>query len=226
VLQNVVVAQNLRGNGGSGGVGGPGGAGKPPGYSGYAGSSGSGGSGNDLLGAFTSNGHNLISLDEGSSGFIDGVLGDIVGSGTPINAMLGALTNNGGPTLTCSLLFGSPAIDAGDDTLLGVPWSLVTDQRGLQRKSGAHCDIGAFELQWPSSPLYFASCTRSDGSIQINVTNVHGANLTMLAATNVSLPLSAWTVLGQIPEIAPGHFQYEEPAPANSSARFYRIRCP
>jgi hypothetical protein len=227
VLQNVLVAQNLSASGGTGGAGGAGGIGTPSGYSGYAGSSGSGGAGNDLLGVFSSNGHNLISLDEGSSGFINGVLGDIVGSGTAINAMLGALTNNGGPTLTCALLFGSPAIDAGDDTLLGAPWNLMTDQRGLPRKSGTQCDIGAFEIQWPSNPFRFASCTRSaDGSIQITVTNVHGANLTMLAATNVYLPLPAWTVLGQIPEIAPGYFQYEEPAPVNSPVRFYRIRCP
>ena len=35
-------------------------------------------------------------------------------SGSPINPLLGNLTNNGGPTKTHALLLGSPAINAGD----------------------------------------------------------------------------------------------------------------
>ena len=60
---------------------------------------------------------------------------------------LGPLADNGGPTQTHALLDGnilhprSPAIDAGTDT--GCP---STDQRGVARPQGAHCDIGAFEL--------------------------------------------------------------------------------
>src|SRR5215831_19125568 len=58
---------------------------------------------------------------------------------------LGPLQDNGGPTFTHALLPGSPAIDAGDDSVLGPPLSLTTDQRGpgLPRKSGLHVDIGA-----------------------------------------------------------------------------------
>jgi hypothetical protein len=60
---------------------------------------------------------------------------------------LGPLKNNGGPTFTRALLAGSPAIDAGDDVVLGDPLNLTTDQRGFgfPRKSCAHVDIGAFE---------------------------------------------------------------------------------
>jgi hypothetical protein len=60
---------------------------------------------------------------------------------------LGSLADNGGPTQTLALLDASvlhprsPAIDAGADT--GCP---PTDQRGVARPQGAHCDIGAFEL--------------------------------------------------------------------------------
>jgi len=62
---------------------------------------------------------------------------------------LGPLQNNGGPTFTQALSPGSPAIDAGDDSLLGSPLFLTTDQRGagFPRKSGLHVDIGAFEFQ-------------------------------------------------------------------------------
>ncbi|MCB0186453.1 MAG: right-handed parallel beta-helix repeat-containing protein, partial [Caldilineaceae bacterium] len=55
---------------------------------------------------------------------------------------LGTLADNGGPTPTIALNAGSVAIDAGDDTRCP-----ATDQRGVMRPAGAHCDIGAFEFQ-------------------------------------------------------------------------------
>ena len=102
----------------------------------------------DVSGDFTSGGHNLIG-DGTGTGFTNGVNGDIVGTATnPIDPKLGALSNNGGRTKTHALLAGSPAIDAGDNSL--VP---STDQRGtgFQRiRDGngdrqAVADIGAFE---------------------------------------------------------------------------------
>jgi hypothetical protein len=61
---------------------------------------------------------------------------------------LGPLQDNGGPTSTHALLPTSPAIDAGDDSVLGDPYNLTTDQRGpgFPRKACAHVDIGAYEF--------------------------------------------------------------------------------
>ena len=56
--------------------------------------------------------------------------------------LLGPLSDNGGPTQTEALLHGSPAINAGDDA--GCP---ATDQRGVHRPRGPHCEIGAYELR-------------------------------------------------------------------------------
>jgi predicted outer membrane repeat protein len=53
---------------------------------------------------------------------------------------LGALADNGGPTETIALLPGSVAIDAGNDAV-----SPGTDQRGIVRPRGTHCDVGAYE---------------------------------------------------------------------------------
>jgi hypothetical protein len=61
-----------------------------------------------------------------------------------IDAKLGSLADNGGPTKTVALLEGSPAIDAGDDATCP-----TTDQRGELRPVGIHCDIGAFEGSLP-----------------------------------------------------------------------------
>ena len=72
--------------------------------------------------------------------------GDIVGGlgGNPvIDAMLGPLQNNGGPTMTMALLAGSPAIGQADNAL-----APATDQRGVTRldQPGELIDMGAYEL--------------------------------------------------------------------------------
>ena len=56
------------------------------------------------------------------------------------HALTGPLAENGGPTLTHALLAGSPAINAGDDSACP-----ATDQRGVARPQGPHCDIGSVE---------------------------------------------------------------------------------
>ena len=55
-----------------------------------------------------------------------------------LNALLGPLADNGGPTQTHALLAGSPAINKGQS-------SFDTDQRGIGRPQGGADDIGAFE---------------------------------------------------------------------------------
>jgi predicted outer membrane repeat protein len=64
--------------------------------------------------------------------------------------MLGTLGNYGGFTQTIPLLSGSSAIDAGNDA--NCP---ATDQRGVTRPQGSHCDIGAYEVNTftPLSPI-------------------------------------------------------------------------
>jgi hypothetical protein len=57
--------------------------------------------------------------------------------------------NAPGLTPTMAITEGSPAFDAGDDNNCQ-----PVDQRGVPRPQGAHCDIGAFEVQPP-----IAKCT-------------------------------------------------------------------
>jgi hypothetical protein len=100
----------------------------------------------DVSGVFVSEGHNLIGVVDGSTGF--GAAGDLLGTvSDPLDPLLGPLAFNGGPTQTHALLAGSPAIDHGinsDD-------ALATDQRGVARPRDGDgngsliIDIGAFE---------------------------------------------------------------------------------
>ncbi len=225
IVQNALAAQNFAGVGGSGGAGGVAGVGVPSGSSGSPGLTMVGSSGADLFGAFTSGGHNLIGSDDGNTGFADGVLADLIGSGPGLNALIGPISDNGGPAKTCALLADSPALDAGDDTLMELPFKLAVDERGFPRRSGSHVDIGAFELQWAALPIQITSCGKTtNGAVQVLLTNVTGASLTLLSTTNFSLPMSDWTALGPIPEVAPGIFRFTDAT--NSPQRFYRARCP
>jgi CSLREA domain-containing protein len=72
----------------------------------------------------------------------DGSCGDAT-TVTAAQLKLGALANNGGPVQTMALGSGSVAIDAGDDAACP-----STDQRGVTRPQGAHCDVGAFEASF------------------------------------------------------------------------------
>jgi hypothetical protein len=107
-------------------------------------------------------GHNLDS--DGTSGFINGANGDLVGTvASPIDAKLGPLQNNGGPTRTMALLPGSPALGAAAcSDADGTP--LTVDQRGLPRPQVTGCDIGAFENQAPTLICPAAQTLEGHGS--------------------------------------------------------------
>jgi hypothetical protein len=104
----------------------------------------SGAEGADIYGSVALADHDLIGNGWGSN-VVNGVNGNLVGGNRHpvINAMLGPLQNNGGPTMTMALLAGSPAISHADNAL-----APATDQRGVTRRdvAGELTDIGAFEL--------------------------------------------------------------------------------
>ncbi|HYW72647.1 MAG TPA: choice-of-anchor Q domain-containing protein, partial [Pyrinomonadaceae bacterium] len=77
-----------------------------------------------------------------------GVINDLGNNLIGVNALLAPLGNYGGPTQTIALLPGSPAINAGDNSVIANPafsGPPFTDQRGLNRIVGGTVDIGAFE---------------------------------------------------------------------------------
>ncbi len=87
----------------------------------------------------SSQGHNL---DSGiSCGFAQG--SDL----TSTNPQLLTLADNGGPTKTNALSTASPAVDAGTTSASGCP---STNQRGILRPQHTICDIGAYEIVFPS----------------------------------------------------------------------------
>lgn len=185
LVRNTILAFNAAG---AGGAGGNRGAGNPMGI---VGSAGGPGGDPDISGAFTSLGHNFIRLTGSAVGFRSGVNGDILGSFDP---RLGPLADNGGPTPTIALLPGSPALDAGDDTLTG------TDQRGMPRKAGEHVDIGAYEMSAADAAAYGSA--PSLGAVSCAVSNlpsgVSAAVFTFSVNPN-GLDTAAWIEYGVTP---------------------------
>jgi hypothetical protein len=141
--------------------------------------------------------------------------------------LLGPLQDNGGSTWTHALLPGSPAIDAGDDSVLAL---LPTDQCGCPRMFGVHVDIGAYEAQFPNvkSPCLTGFTRLVDGTIHFSFTNAAGAAFCVLTSTNISLPASDWTVLplNCLIESPPGFYQLTDPSATNAPERYYRVRWP
>jgi len=109
----------------------------------------------DVNGVFDSRGFNLIERISGTSGWTGS---DLTGyNDNPKDALLGALSYNGGPTLTRLPQTNSPAINKGISSV-----GITTDQRGLPRTvilagyssnqfGGDYTDIGAVEVQTPPS---------------------------------------------------------------------------
>lgn len=91
----------------------------------------SGSTGGDVVGPVADLGFNIV--EDGS-----GLTHATSFAGDP---MLAPLADNGGPTPTHHLIFGSPAIHAGDCA----GGTLDVDQRGVSRPQAFGCDIGAYE---------------------------------------------------------------------------------
>ena len=139
----------------------------------------------DCDGKIISGGHNLIGVNGCN---FNGGIGDLLGNNNaPINARLGALTNNGGPTSTYTLLVGSPAIDAGNPAAPGSGGGAceVTDQRGVTRPvlgaGSLICDIGAVEIGINPPPTNTATPTRIPATLTNTATSTSTSTSTLIS---------------------------------------------
>jgi hypothetical protein len=122
--------------------------------------------------------------------------------------LVGALQNNGGPTLTMAPLPGSGLIDAGTNIGNAPP----TDQRGFLRQVGPTIDIGAVEFQPPAVTVTLTVTPTSP----IPVHRVVTLDVTVTLATTSPAPnnpvtgtvtflVNGTTVLGTATLDASGH---------------------
>ena len=218
VFVNVTIAANLA-NGGAGNATHTGGG--PPGPSQGGGLYATNGvvtvinsiiadslSGGDVWGVVTDGGYNICS--DGTAGF------SAAGSLNSTNPLLGPLAENGGPTLTLSLLPGSPALEAIPS---GFP---PVDQRGVSRPQGPLADIGAFESLAGTAGGPLGITLVPGNSVAIQFLGVPGATYYVEASTD----LVHWTAVGVANAGTNSGFEFIGPAANLSAARFYRTRVP
>ena len=101
-------------------------------------------------GTLVDGGHNLIEdTGAGACGLTDDTNGNIIGQDPNLDP--GGLQDNGGPTQTVAVRTGSPAINAGDQSICantsGTAPVNGLDQRGVARPGAGlpNCTIGAYE---------------------------------------------------------------------------------
>ncbi len=127
---------------------------------------------------------------------------------------LGWLGNNGGPTQTVPPLPGSPAIDAGSNSL--IPSGVVTDQRGpgFPRIVNGTVDIGAVE--YVSANMTPLTVTINQAAGQADPTGNSPINFTVVFSEPVIWDvLPAWIFVGSP---APSYFVFSGTAPGTLSA--------
>ena len=90
--------------------------------------------------------HSIVMGSGGSASWNSG-FGIDKGGNLDSAPLLGPLQNNGGATPTFLPGTGSSAIDNGVDIVCTAGPARARDQRGVARPQGAHCDIGAVEVQ-------------------------------------------------------------------------------
>ncbi|MFI5398766.1 MAG: TolC family protein [Candidatus Binatia bacterium] len=116
--------------------------------------------GGNCAGSVTDGGHNI---DDGTTcGFTGSGCTSTSGSSfcntNPVLDPTG-LQNNGGPTQTIALQAGSPAVNAGNESVCAAPPVNNLDQRGYVRpgNGATSCSIGAYEYN--SVPVSPTTCT-------------------------------------------------------------------
>jgi hypothetical protein len=144
----------------------------------------------------------------------DGTCPNLPGSKNNTAPKLGPLADNGGPTLTMALLPGSPAIDAGDNTV-----AQPTDQRRFPRLVGSAIDIGAYEYCY--LPVLQIS-TPQTGVVNVLVYGLPNQSFRLLASGT----LANWLPIATSQISTNGMTLFQDGCSTGQTCRFYRVLMP
>ena len=104
------------------------------------------------------------------------------------------------------------SVQAVDSALAGSPFA-----DGQPFTVGTGSDI---------APPLITSLRLADGAVELDFTGTPGASYVALGATNVTLSLSNWAILGTPVETSPGQFHFTDPQASLHPQCFYRILSP
>jgi len=167
----------------------------------------------DVGGTVTSLGHNFIGKQDGYS--IGWISSDVLGTAaTPKDPKLASNNEYG-----MSPLRGSPLIDAGDDSVLGPPLYLATDQRGGPRRSLGHVDIGAVEV---GSAFRITGLRTNGAGLNVSFTTEYGFPYHLESKDTCAA--ATWTPVGPIAVVGDGNVMtVADTRPRAATNRYYRV---
>jgi hypothetical protein len=136
-------------------------------------------------------------------------------SRTGTDPLLGPLAGNGGPTMTCAPLAGSPCLDA-----ITNGYYPPTDQRGFTRPYGPAADIGAVEY-YPSNNFTITSLTATGASWRVQGNAFPLTTYLLQSSTNLLI----WSTV-QTNATGPSGLFNALDTTTEASHRFYRTSLP
>jgi hypothetical protein len=138
----------------------------------------------------------------------------------------GTTTNYGSDTVTNTLAAGNSVIAVSNAISGLLPGTLYHYQALATNSVGTGLGGDMTFTTAAVLPPILSVAAAGNGAFQINFSDTPGAGFSVLATTNLLLPLSNWDVIGSVTEIASGQFQFNDPNATNFAQRFYETRSP
>jgi len=129
----------------------------------------------------------------------------------------------------------APSVDQGWLTLNGTTNGVVSFTFSANPLATSQtANITMFGLSIPvmqnaaavTPPTLSGVTVLSNGAFQFGFTNTQGATFTVLTTTNLSLPLTNWSVLGTLTNNGFGQYQFTDLTATDGVPRFYRVSSP
>lgn len=152
------------------------------------------------------------------------VVSPVAGSDV-LPAVLPTTVNLTGPFAPVS---DSPWLTITGNTNGVVSFAFTSNPSGASRKAnitllGQTISVTQAAVMPPSLSAYIHLPT---GAFQFAFTNTQSAPFTVLTSTNLSLPMSDWTVLGMPTNTGSGQYLFRDMSATNNGQRFYRVVSP
>jgi hypothetical protein len=81
-------------------------------------------------------------------------------------------------------------------------------------------------IRLDSAAILVQGTRLANGNFQLRLTYSTGTSFTAVMSSNITTALSNWTVLGSVPEVSTGQYQFTDTQASSQPRRFYRVRSP
>jgi glucuronoarabinoxylan endo-1,4-beta-xylanase len=149
-----------------------------------------------------------------------------------------AYTGNGTLVVVAVNTDTSPASQAFSISGMSVPFMIPTvtsSNLSMVQQPAIPVASGNFTATLPAestttfvsvSPPNLVNTLQTNGTFQSSFTGLAPLQYAVLAATNLSLPMSNWTVVGSATNIGNNNYTFKVPVANNQPALFYRVQVP